>query len=60
MVVSEHPGVIEGRRWLIATGVIYYEEESQDGSIDNDGSDLDEEDESGLREAGARTGVTQS
>ena len=60
MVASEHPEVIEGRRSLIATNVIDSEEAAEDGSIDNYGAAFDEEDESGLGEAGVRTGVTQS
>ena len=60
MVASEHPEVIEGRRRLIATYFLDSEEAAEDGSIDNNGTDSDEEDESGLGEAGVRTGVTQS
>ena len=60
MVASEHPEVVEGRQWLIATDVIESEETVQYGSIDNYGATSDEEDESGLGEAGVRTGVTQS
>ena len=41
MVASEHPDVIEGRRRLIATNVLYSEEASEDGSIDNYGADFD-------------------
>ena len=55
MVVSEHPEVIGGRRRLIDMDI----PDSEDGSIDDDGDDLDEEDESCSREAGARTGVTE-
>ena len=47
MVASKHPYVIEVRRWLIATYVLDSEEADEDGSIDNDGAVLDEEDESG-------------
>ena len=47
MVASEHPEVIEGRRQLIATDILDFEEASGDDSIDNDGSALDEEDKSG-------------
>ena len=60
MVASEHPEVIEGERWLIATYVLDSEETTEDGSIDNDGADLDEEDDSGLGEVGLITGVTKS
>ena len=60
MVVSEHPKVIEGRWRFIEPNVLDSEEAAEDSSIDNDGADLDEEDESGLGEAGVRTGVTQS
>ena len=60
MVASEHPEVIDWRRWLIATDVIDSEEVYEDGSIDNDGADLDEEDDSGLGEVGLITGVTKS
>ena len=60
IIVSENPEVIEGRLWLIATDVLDYEEVAKDSSVDNDGSDSDEEDESGLVEAGVRTGVIQS
>ena len=59
MVTSEHPEVIEGRRRLIATYFLDSEEAAEDGSIDNDGAASDEEEESGLGEAGVRTGVTQ-
>ena len=60
MVVSEHPEVIEGRRRLIATDVLDYEEVAEDGSIDNYGAASDEEDESVSGEAGVKTCVTQS
>ena len=60
MVASENPEVIEGRRRLIAIGVLDSEEAAEDGSIDNDGAALYEEDESGSGEAGMRTGVTES
>ena len=60
MVASEHPEVIKGRCWLIATDVLDSEKAAEDGSVDNDGADLDEEDESGSGEVGVRTGVTQS
>ena len=60
MVASEHPEVIDWRRWLIATYVIDSEEVDEDGSIDNDGADLDEKDDSGLGEVGLITGVTKS
>ena len=54
MVASEHSGVIEGRQRLIYTDVLDSDEAS------NGAADSYEEDESGLGEAGARTGVTQS
>ena len=60
MVASEHPEVIEGRWRLIAMDVLYFEEATEDVSIDNYGADLYEEEESGPGEAGVRTGVTQS
>ena len=60
MVVSEHPENIEGRRTMIATDVFESDYSAEDGSIDNDGAALDEEDESGLGEAVVRTGVNQS
>ena len=59
MVASEHPEVIQGRRWLTSTEIIDSEKAYEDGSIGDDGADLDEEDESGLGEAGARTCVTE-
>ena len=42
MVATEHPELIEGRRRLIATDVIDYEESVEYGLIDNSGSDQDE------------------
>ena len=54
MFVSEHPEVVEGRRRLIATDVPDSEEASEDGSIDNYGADLDEEDESGFGRGGCK------
>ena len=45
---------------MIATDVIDPEESYEYGYIDNDGSDLDEEDGSGSGVAGVRTGVNQS
>ena len=59
IVVIEYPEVVEGRRWLIHTDVLDSEEAAEDGSIDNYGASLDEDGESGLGEAGVRTGVTQ-
>ena len=52
--------MIEGRWWLIVTDVLDYEESDEDGSIYNYGASSDEEDESGLVEAGVKTGATQS
>ena len=60
MVASELTEVIDGRQRLIDMDVIDSEKADEDGSIDNDGDDLDEEDEIGLVEAGVRTVVTQS
>ena len=45
---------------MIVKNVLDSEEAAEDGSIDNAGAALDEEDESGSVEAGMRTGVTQS
>ena len=59
VVASEHYEVIEGRRRLIATDVLESEVAAEDDSIDNYGASLDEDGESGLGEAGVRTGVTQ-
>ena len=59
MVASENPEMIEGRRRLIATDVLESEVAAEDDSIDNYGASLDEDGESGLGEAGVRTGVTQ-
>ena len=58
MVASEHPEVAEGRRRLIAMEVPDPEEESEDGSIDDDGDASDEEDDSGPVEAGMRKYLT--
>ena len=60
MVASEHPEVIEGRLWLIATDVLDSEESVEYGFIDIDGTYLDEVDDSGSGEADVITGVTQS
>ena len=60
MVASELTEVIDGRQRLIDMDVIDSEKADEDGSIDNNGDDLDEEDEIGLVEAGVRTVVTQS
>ena len=48
MIASEHPEVIQGSRWLIATVVLDSEEEVEDVSVDNDRAALDEDDESSL------------
>ena len=48
------------RRRFIDTDVPDSEEAAYYGSVDNDGVALDEEDESGLGDAGVITGVTQS
>ena len=60
MVASDHPEVIEEMWRLIDTDALYYEETADSGFIDNYGDALYEEYESGLVEAGVRTGVTQS
>ena len=60
MVASEYSEVIEGRPRLIATNFPDSDEAAEDGSIDNDGAASDEEDESGLGDAGVITGITQS
>ena len=60
MVASEHTEVIEGRGQLIATDCIESEDLADDGSIDNDGADLDEEYDNGFGEADVITGVTKS
>ena len=60
MVASENPEVIEGRRQLISTDVLDSDEAAGDGSTDNDGAVLNEEDDSGLVEAGVRRCITQS
>ena len=51
--------LLRGRGWLIATDVLGSEEEYEDGSIDNAGAALDEEDKSDSGEAGVRSGVNQ-
>ena len=60
MVANEYPEVIKGGRRLISIDVLDSEEADEYGSIDNDGSASDEEDESGSGEACVRTCVTQS
>ena len=60
MVAIKHPEVIEGRWWLITTGVVYYDEADEYGSFYNYFSTLYEEYESGLEEVGVRNGFTQS
>ena len=52
MVAKEHPGVIEGRRQLIAVDVPDSEEAAEDASIVHDDAALDEDDGSGLVGAG--------
>ena len=59
MVVSEHDEMIERGRRLIATDTLDSGEAAEYYSIDNDGDDLGEDDESGLGEAGVSTGVTE-
>ena len=59
MIASEHPEEIEGRQWLTTIDVPDPEEAAEDGSIDDDGDSLDEEDESGLGEAGVIKGVDE-
>ena len=60
MVASEHTEVIEGRQRLILMNFLDYKEAYEYASIDNNGADLDEEGDSGLLEAGVRTGVTEA
>ena len=60
MVASVNHEVIEGIRQLLGMYVLDSEEAYEDGSIDNDGTASDEEDESGLGEAVARTCVNKS
>ena len=48
-----------GGRRLISTDILDSGEAAEDYSIDNDGDDLDEDDESGLGEAGVSTVVTE-
>ena len=59
MVAIEHPEAIERRRQLISTDVLDPEEVYEDCSIDGDGATSYEEDDIGLGEAGARTGVIE-
>ena len=59
MFVSDHTEVIGERQRLITTGVLDPEEAYEDDYIDDDGADLDEEDKSGLVEAGVSTVVTE-
>ena len=59
MVASEHPEVVEGRRKLISMDVLDSEEADEDGSIDNNCSDLDEEDDGISGEADVGTVVTE-
>ena len=59
MFVSDHTEVIDERQRLITTGVLDPEEAYEDDYIDDDGADLDEEDKSGLVEAGVSTVVTE-
>ena len=60
IVACEHTELIEGRWWLITTGVVYYDEADEYGSFYNYFSTLYEEYESGLEEVGVRNGFTQS
>ena len=60
MVESEHPEYIEARRWLIFTDFIDSNEAAEDGSIDFYCDAFYDEDESGSREVGLITGVTES
>ena len=59
MFVSDHTEVIDERQRLITTGVLDPEEAYEDDYIDDDGADLDEEENSGLVEAGVSTVVTE-
>ena len=60
MVASEYLEVIEGKRWLIATYVLDFEELDEDSSIHNYGTSSNEEYKSGSGEVDVRTCVTQS
>ena len=60
MVGIEHPKVIRVVRHLIVADVIYPEEEDEDIAVDDYGSASDEQDESGLLEAGVIKGATGS
>ena len=56
MVTRKHTEVLEWRWRLIAKDIIYPEEESEYGVVDDDGDDLDKEDDSGSGEVGMITG----
>ena len=56
MVTSKNPEAVEWRWRLIAKDIIYSEEASEYGVVDDDGADLDEEDGSGSGEVGTITG----
>ena len=53
MLATQHPEVIEGRRWLFAVDITDSDEAAEDAYINNDDASMDEEDGSGLVRAGA-------
>ena len=57
MVISKHPKMIEGRRWLISKYVPDPEEAAEYDVVDDDGADLGGVDKSGFGEVGVSTGV---
>ena len=59
MVASEHSEVIEGGCRFISVDALDPEDAAEYGSIDDDGADLGEEENSGLVETGVSTGVTE-
>ena len=60
MVTIKHPEVIKGGQGLISTDMPDTEDSSKDGSNDDCDEFLDEEDKSGLGEAGVVAGVTEA
>ena len=60
MVEIKNPEVIEVSLRFITTDVIYPDEETQDGAIDDDGAASYEECESGLVQTVVSTGVTEA
>ena len=59
MVASEHPEVVQGRWQLVAMDILDSQDAAEDVFIEDDGSALVEERESGLIEAGVSTCVTE-